>query len=99
MEFLKNGAIAVEGTTEQVADQLINRFIAPAADAMKKVDKSQADFFTFLVAGKTISGHLATLETIDIDEAATALKQTIDGIVSEIKKDRLLRNPASKKKS
>lgn len=99
MEFLKNGAIAVEGTPDKIADQLIHGFIWPAYDAFNKVDKASADLFAFQVAGKTIACHLHTVETISIDEAATALKQTVDALVKEIKKDRLLRNPASKKKS
>ena len=99
MEFLKNGAIAIEGDAGQIADQLIKNFIGPAYYSMEKIDKKAADFFAFQVAGKTIACHLHTVESISIDEAATALKQTIDALVKEIKKDRLLTSPASKKKS
>lgn len=99
MEFLKNGAIAIEGDAGQIADQLIKNFIGPAYDSMEKIDKKVADYFAFQIAGKAIACHLHTVETISIDEAATALKQTVDALVKEIKKDRLLRNPASKKKS
>lgn len=89
MEFLnQNGAtvIAMDGTPEQIADKLLQSFIAPAFSAMKKESNDLADFFAFTVAGKAIAAHLATVEVCSIDEAADALKETIDDMIIEIKK-------------
>ena len=102
MEFLNpNGAtvIAMDGTPEQIADKLLQSFIAPAFSAMKKESNELSDFFAFTVAGKSIAAHLATVEVCSIDEAADALKETINDLVIEIKKHKALKQTATTVKS
>lgn len=99
MEILGKSAIAVEGTPEQIADQLINGFISPAWAKYKEIDQQLADFFGFCVAGKAIAAHLNSVETCTIEESADCLIKNINEMVKMIKADKLLKNPATAKKS
>lgn len=59
MEFLnQNGAtvIAMDGTPEQIADKLLQSFIAPAFSAMKKESNELSDFFCVHSSGEIYCG-------------------------------------------
>ena len=75
----------LQGTTEQVVDQIFRVFIGQVHDRIQKDDPDQALKFAFLVAGNGITGLLNQVADHQIDGMAKLLHEMVDEATENLK--------------
>lgn len=75
----------LQGTTEQVVDQIFKVFIGQIHDRMQKDDPAQALNFAFLVAGNGIAALLNQVADHQLDDMAKLLHEMVDEATENLK--------------
>ena len=75
----------LQGSTEDIADQIFRVFIGQIHDNMNKNNPSQALEFAFLVAGKGVAGLLNQVADNQVDDMAKVLHDMIDEVTEHLK--------------
>lgn len=75
----------LQGTTEQVVDQIFKVFIGQIHDRMQKDDPARALDFAFLVAGNGIAGLLNQAADHRVDDMAKLLHEMVDEATENLK--------------
>ncbi|MEZ2774752.1 hypothetical protein ACBP83_13175 [Acinetobacter pseudolwoffii] len=75
----------LQGTTEQVVDQIFKVFIGQIHDHMQKNDPAQALDFAFLVAGNGIAALLNQVADNQVDDMAGLLHDMVDEATENLK--------------
>ncbi|MFV5490214.1 hypothetical protein [Acinetobacter sp. ASP199] len=75
----------LQGTTEDIANQIFKIFIGQVHDKMQKNDPAQALDFAFLVAGNGIAGLLNQVADHQLDDMAKLLHEMVDEVTENLK--------------
>ena len=75
----------LQGSTENIADQIFRVFIGQVHDNMQKNNPDQALEFAFIVAGKGIAGLLNQVADHQIDDMAKLLHELVDEATENLK--------------
>lgn len=75
----------LQGTTEDIANQIFKIFIGQVHDKMQKNDPAQALDFAFLVAGNGIAGLLNQVADHQIDDMANLIHEMVDEATENLK--------------
>lgn len=75
----------LQGTTEDIANQIFKIFIGQVHDKMQKNDPAQALDFAFLVAGNGIAGLLNQAADHQIDDMANLIHEMVDEATENLK--------------
>lgn len=73
----------LEGTPEQIAEQIFQKFIGPMFDHLKKTNPEMALRFGFCVAGNAIACYMNSCD--DVDQAKEFVVKTTEMMASDIK--------------
>ena len=75
----------LQGSTDEIADQIFKVFIAQVHDNMQKNDPRQALHFAFIIAGKGIAGLLNQVADNQVDDMAKTIHDMVDEVTENLK--------------
>ena len=75
----------LQGSTEDIADQIFRVFVGQIHDKMQKNNPEQALDFAFIVAGKGITGLLNQVADNQIDAMAKVIHDLVDEVHENLK--------------
>lgn len=76
----------LEGTPEQIAEQIFQKFIGPMFDHLKKTDPKMALEFGFCVAGNAVACYVNSCD--DVDQAKDMIVKLTETMTNDIKRSR-----------
>lgn len=76
----------LEGTPQEIAEQIFQKFVGPMFDHLRKTDPEMALHFGFCVAGNALACYINSCE--NVDDAKSQIIKTTEWVANDIKRSR-----------